>query len=642
MKSRAVRRFSVCLPVADSRSFIGCKDVDSGRGYFDVEVVNAFPTNDVSNLDHGNRGRRIAAALVALSSTLAPLATAAADGYAERFFVAARNAGDVATDEDAERVCVTALRAGLLATNDLVESPSVQVATVVSDCLASATSPSWANHCDLAQAQAEVDLLFVVTVERTGGSWWFTVDALRPATASIVWTASEFTGETDSVRAGWDACSAIAAAYLLRFEHVPSVSGESVSPGVTDAAMQQPGGDALSRPSNQLQTVLAVAQVDMASGRYPDAARRYEEAFELAESDASRASAALNAGIAAMANDDAARARAWFNLVGTQFRAEPEWGEAVARRAVLAANEGDVDTQLDALMALVEAGWSDPRILVPGLAAAMPLYEAGRFDDCVQAVQSVDRARAPQDDLVVARVLLLNSLDHLDRLDELLVESEAFLDDYGETASPDGIDLDALLPQVAAARATLLHGDEQVAALRYTVELYEARGSSTDEGAIYAYDGARFALLHEQLSEARARIRDDQSAAAQRPRTMSALDTSLDVVSYALADVYDQAVPMGSARTPEWRACAGLLLLSALEDWEQFIDDLAVPSDATDADRATFLAFRAESATFLSETRELCIDAWVGPALMALPQSDVVAACPEYIQFVASDAASSD
>ena len=154
-------------------------------------------------------------ALLILAACLClPTATTLAQpAFSESFFIAPGE-GDGESAQAVE-TCAQTFRQPVLQSGAFIERQTPEVAQVVSECVGSTASSSFARECDLATAQSQVDVIILLQATETPRGWLFQGTAMSPLQAGAVWADSVLVEEQHALLAGLDACARLGHSFLV-------------------------------------------------------------------------------------------------------------------------------------------------------------------------------------------------------------------------------------------------------------------------------------------------------------------------------------------------------------------------------------------------------------------------------------------
>ena len=178
----------------------------------------------------------ILAACLCLFSTAAP----AQPAFSESFFIAPGESDGESLQ--AVETCGQTFRQPLLQSGAFIERQTPEVAQVVSECVGSTASSSFARECDLATAQSQVDVIILLQATETPRGWLFQGTAMSPLQAGAVWADSVLVEEQHAVLAGLDACARLGHSFLVgrgvEAGAVPQTAAAMPSTGANQAPTQ--------------------------------------------------------------------------------------------------------------------------------------------------------------------------------------------------------------------------------------------------------------------------------------------------------------------------------------------------------------------------------------------------------------------
>jgi len=161
------------------------------------------------------------------------MAAHAQPSFSESFYIAPGEGGD--DEARAIDTCGRSFRQPLLQSGAFVERQTPEVAELVSECVGSTTSSSFARECDLATAQSQVDLIILFQATEIPGGWLFEGTAMSPLQAAAVWADDVLIEQEHAVLAGRDACSQLGHSFLVNrgIEAGPAPQASTGTPAAT-------------------------------------------------------------------------------------------------------------------------------------------------------------------------------------------------------------------------------------------------------------------------------------------------------------------------------------------------------------------------------------------------------------------------
>lgn len=213
---------------------------------------------------------RVPIAAITLGTALLlalPFASASAD-MQESFYIA-EPPPDPAFD-GAIRLCRSAFSGPILSSRAYIERQSPELVALFSECLRDITSPTFANECEVIAANAQVDLVMFLEMQRTSTSVVFGARAWSPARHGTVWSDQEVVpNDIDFEAESLTICRSLAGSFLRSQGHAApaptrsrSASAQEPEPEPTPAPASVPAPAPASVPA----PTPAPAQVAQGSG----------------------------------------------------------------------------------------------------------------------------------------------------------------------------------------------------------------------------------------------------------------------------------------------------------------------------------------------------------------------------------------